>query len=574
MGSSGRIFLWLVVIVMAGSVSINAKPRSFHRLVDAYFEDYFKANPSQATITGFHQYDSQLEDFSLAAHQANRRRLLRYLAAFQAINPQALSQLDRDDREIMITTIHSALLEEDRVQMWRKNPDNYSSAVTSSIFSLIKRNFAPSDERLRSVIAREKQIPRALMQARAVLLNPPKIYTDIAIEQLPGNTDFFKTTVPESFSDVKDAPLLAEFKRSNDSAIAALNDYLSWLQKDLLPKSRGTFAIGAENYRLKLLYDEMVDVPLRRLLEIGYAQLHKDQQAFIDTARRIDPNKKPEEVLKELEKDHPGADKLLSSAQQQLDGLRQFLIDKKIITVPGGDQAKVVETPSFARATTFASMDTPGPYETKATEAYYNITLPDPSWPKDKQEEYLEGYNFPLLSNVSVHEVWPGHYTQFLWVKNLPELSKVRKLTSAGSNAEGWAHYSEQMVLDEGLYNNDPRYRLAQLVDALLRDCRYIVGIRMHTQGMTMAEAREFFIKEGHQVPVVGEMETKRGTGDPTYLMYTLGKLEIMKLRDDYQRKTGGQFSLQAFHDRFIKAGSPPVKIVRRELMGRDGPLL
>src|SRR5205814_7969527 len=172
----------------------------------------------------------------------------------------------------------------------------------------------------------------ALMQARAVLLNPPKIYTDIAIEQLPGNTDFFKTTVPESFSDVKDAALLAEFKHSNDSAIGALNDYLSWLQKDLVPKSRGTFAIGAENYRLKLLYDEMVDVPLSRLLQIGYAQLHKDQQAFVETARRIDPNKTPEQVLKELEKDHPSADRLWSSAQEQLDGLRQFLIDKTIVT--------------------------------------------------------------------------------------------------------------------------------------------------------------------------------------------------------------------------------------------------
>jgi len=226
------------------------------------------------------------------------------------------------------------------------------------------------------------------------------------------------------------------------------------------------------------------------------------------------------------------------------------------------------------RATTFASMDTPGPYETKATEAYYNITLPDPSWSKEKQEEYLQGYNYPLLSNVSVHEVWPGHYEQFLWLRNDPALSKVRKLTGSGSDSEGWAHYSEQMVLDEGLYNNDPRYRLAQLVDALLRDCRYIVGIKMHTQGMTMDQAKRFFVKEGHQVPVVGEMETKRGTGDPTYLMYTLGKLEILKLREDYQRKMGSAFSLQDFHDRFIKAGNPPVKIVRRELMGRDGPLL
>jgi uncharacterized protein (DUF885 family) len=572
-----RLFLhFLIGLFISASVAmtINAKPRTFHELVDAYFEDYFKTNPSQATSVGFHQFDHQLEDFSLAAHGRNRRQLLTHLAEFEAINPRSLSQSDRDDREIMIASIHSLLLEEEGVQMWRKNPDLYSGAVTGSIFALIKRDFAPLDERLRSVLAREKQIPRVLQQARQVLSNPPKIYTDIALEQLPGNIDFFQNTVTDAFRDVKNAALRAEFKRANDGAIAALKEYQAFLQKDLLPRSRGAFAIGAEHYRLKLLYDEMVDVPLPRLLKIGYAQLRKDQRAFVETARRIDPNKSPEEVLKQVESDHPSADKLLSSAQQQLDGLRQFLIDKKIVTVPGGAQAKVVETPPFARATTFASMDTPGPYEAKATEAFYNITLPDPSWPKEKQEEYLQGYNYPLLSNVSVHEVWPGHYTQFLWVKNNPELSKVRKLTSAGSNAEGWAHYGEQMVLDEGLYNNDPKYRLAQLVDALLRDCRYIVGIKMHTHGMTMEQAKEFFVKEGRQQPVVGEMETKRGTGDPTYLMYTLGKLEILKLREDYRRKMSNSFSLQDFHDRFIKAGTPPVKIVRRELMGRDGPLL
>jgi uncharacterized protein (DUF885 family) len=551
-----------------------AKPRPFQEVVDAYFDDYFKANPSAATSVGFHQYDNQLEDFSEAAHERTRQRLNKYLAEFEAINPRTLPAMERDDREIMIATIHSALLEEERVQMWRKNPDNYSGAVTSSIFSLVKRNFAPLDVRLRSVIEREKQVERALQQARAVLQNPPKIYTDIAIEQMPGNIDFFQDTLPAAFTDVKDTNLVTEFIRTNEAVIAELTNYQKWLKDDLLPRSHGTFAIGAENYRLKLQYDEMVEVPLPQLLQIGYDQLHKDQAAFAEAARKIDPNKSPADVLKDLQNDHPGADKLLSSAQQQLDGLRQFLIDKKIITVPGGAQAKVAETPSFQRATTFASMDTPGPYETKATEAYYFVTLPDKSWSKEKQEEYLEGYNFPLLSNVSVHEVWPGHYTQFLWLKNNPELSKVRKLTGAGSNAEGWAHYAETMVLDQGLYNSDPRYRLAQLVDALLRDCRYIVGIRMHTEGMTMEQAREFFVKEGHQVSVVGEMEAKRGTGDPTYLMYTLGKLEILKLRDDYQRKMGAKFSLEDFHDRFIKAGNPPIKLVRRELMGADGPLL
>lgn len=558
----------------AMAISTNAKPRLFPELVDAYFDDFFRANPSQATSIGFHQHDRELEDFSLAAHQRNRQKLLAYLREFTGLNPSALSPLDRDDREIMIATIHELLLEEDRIQMWRKNPDLYSSAVTSSIFALVKRNFAPPEERLRSVIEREKQIPLALAQARSVLRNPPRIYTEVALDQLPGNINFFETTVPEAFKDVKDGQLRDEFKESNDGAIAALKQYQTLLQNNLLPRSRGNFAIGSENYRLKLLYDEMVDVPLARLLKIGYAQLRRDQRAFVETARRIDPRKSPDEVLKELEKDHPSAQELIPSAQKMLDGLRQFLIDGKIVTVPGGAQAKVVETPPFMRATSFASMDTPGPYETKATEAFYNITLPDPRWSREKQEEYLQGYNYPLLSNVSVHEVWPGHYTQFLWVKNNPELSKVRKLTGAGSNAEGWAHYSEQMILDEGYGRNDPKLRLAQLLDALLRDCRYIVGIKMHAQGLTMDQAKRFFVEEGRQQPVVGEMETKRGTSDPTYLMYTLGKLEILKLREDYRKQMGRNFSLLDFHDRFIKAGSPPVKIVRRQLMGKDGPLL
>src|SRR6266581_3332938 len=213
----------LVLLIMA--TSIDAQPRTFHELVDAYFDDYFKANPSQATSVGFHQYDRQLEDFSLAAHQGDRRWLLEYLAAFQAVNPGPLSLLERDDREIMIATIHSLLLEEERVQQWRKNPDNYSGAVTSSIFSLMKRNFAPAAERLRSVVEREKQIPRVLQQARTVLHNPPRIYTDIAIDQLPGNIDFFAKDVPEAFKDVKDTTLQAEFKSSNNAAIAALKDY-------------------------------------------------------------------------------------------------------------------------------------------------------------------------------------------------------------------------------------------------------------------------------------------------------------------------------------------------------------
>ncbi|AGY59746.1 DUF885 domain-containing protein [Gloeobacter kilaueensis] len=575
MGKSG----WLACLVglavaFKTSGALQAAPRAYPDLVNDYFDAYFAANPSAGTYAGFHQYDNQLEDVSLAGRTRWMAKLHGFLRDFEAIDPATLSPSERDDRELVMANIQAILLELEKIQMWRHNPDTYPSGATGSIFTLVKRNFAPPADRLRSVIAREERIPAALAIGAALIKNPPRIYTEIALQQLAGNIGFFETTVPEAFTSIKDPTLLARFRRSNAKVIAALQKYGQVLKSQLLPRSQGTFAIGPENYRQKLLYEEMVDIPLDRLLAIGYEQLRKDQQALIETAKRIDPAKTPRQVQAIVESDHPSAAQLLPSAQKQLDGLRQFLIDHQIITVPGDVQAQVEETPPFLRALTFASMDTPGPYETKATEAYYNITLPDPKWPAKKQEEYLRGYNYPLLNNVSVHEVWPGHYTQFLWLKNTPDLSKVRKLITAGSNSEGWAHYSEQMMLDEGLGNGDPKLRFAQLVDALLRDCRYIVGIQMHTKGMSLAQGVEFFVKEGYQPRVNAEIEARRGTADPTYLVYTLGKLEIFKLRDDYKKKLGDQFSLRDFHDRFVKAGAPPIKLLRRELLGDDSPTL
>lgn len=574
MNSVKRIAIVFGLLFCLVSAAPGRTPRSYHYLVKNYFKDFLDSAPSTATSLGFHEYDDKFEDFSAAAHAANQLKLHQYLKEFEALDTSRIPALDRDDLEILISNIRATLLEEERIQMWRKNPDIYSSACAGSIYALIKRKFAPPEARLRSVIARESLIPGALSSVREILQHPPRIYTEVAIQQLPGIIGFFESTVPDAFKEVKDASLLKKFERSNKTTIEALKSYQAFLQKDLLARSDGSFAIGEEYYRLKLSYEEMVDIPLDRLLQIGYDQLHKDQQAFAETAKMIDPSRSVQEVKVMVENDHPGAKELIPAAQKMLDGLRQFLIDDKIVTVPEGAQARVIETPPFARAVTFASMDTPGPYETRATEAYYNITLPDPNWSADKQEEYLRGYNYPLLSNVNVHEVWPGHYLQFLWLKNNPDLSKVRKLTGCASNSEGWAHYSEQMLLDEGFGGRDPKLRLAQLVDALLRDARYIVGIQMHTKGMTMEQAQEVFVKEGYQQPVIGEMETKRGTADPTYLVYTLGKLEIQKLREDYRRKMGDKFSLQEFHDRFIKAGTAPIKIVRRELLGEDSPVL
>jgi hypothetical protein len=550
----------------------KASLEAYRALVDAYFIDYFRTYPTVATYYGIHRHDGELEDFSATAHAENVRSIKSYLQRFKAVDASALALSERHDLEFVIAHLNGRLLEEERIQMWRRDPNAALGAITSGIFFIMKRDFAPLDERLALVVAREQKIPAALVTARAVLVNPPRIYTQVAIEQLPGIIDFFKTSVPQGFAAVKNPALRARFEETNAAVVKALTEHGVFLEKDLLPRSNGEYAIGAENYRLKLLYDEMIDVPIGRLLDMAYAQLRKDQELFLETAHRIDPKRKAAEVLAELVKDHPTADGLIPAAQAQLDDLRKFVVDKQIMTVPGDVQAQVIETPPFMRALTFASMDTPGPFETRATEAYYNITLPEPTWPAEKTEEYLRGYNYPVLNNTSVHEVWPGHYMQFLWMKVNPDLSMVRKVLGCGTNSEGWAHYTEQMMLDEGFGNGDPKLRMGQVIDALLRDCRFVAGIQLHTGGWSIDDARRFFVEQGYQQGPVADGEAKRGTSDPTYIVYTLGKLQILELREAYKKKMGAKFTLRDFHDRFVKLGNPPLKIVWREMLGDYGP--
>jgi uncharacterized protein (DUF885 family) len=422
------------------------------------------------------------------------------------------------------------------------------------------------------VIERERKMPANFAAAKANLKDVPKIYTEIALQQVPGIIKFFQDDVPLAFKSVTDAKLLAEFKASNNKVISELQRYQEFLKNDLLPISNGDFRIGADNYRKKLQYEQMVDIPLKRLLEIGYDDLHKNQAELKRVAAQIDPSKTPEQVLEQLGQDHPQPDQLLQSFRDTFNGLVEFIQQKHIITLPSQVRPIVEETPPFSRALSTASMDTPGPYEDKATEAYFNVTLPEASWPPQKAKQWMESFNRSFIVSVADHEAYPGHYTQFLWVKQAP--SKVRKLIGCASNSEGWAHYAEQMMLDEGYGNGDLKLRLGQLQGALLRDARFIVGIQLHTGKMTLDEATEFFVKEGHQTPAVAEREAKRGTSDPTYLVYTLGKLEILKLRADYKEKMGEKFNLEQFHDEFIKQGYPPIKIIREKMLGNNSPVL
>jgi uncharacterized protein (DUF885 family) len=540
-------------------------------LAREYLEDYYQRHPTQATDLGIHKFDDQLDDYSRQAVMSDIAAKRKFRQRMASIDSNALSASNQLDHEQLLRAIDSQLLSLEQVQSWAKDPDIYSSGLTRAAYIMIKRQFASPDERLRRLIAREKAMPAALAEARNNLDTPPRIYTEVAIEQIDGNRDFFETAVATAFPTVTDRVLLTEFKQANDSVIAALNDYKKWLKEDLLKRSSGSFAIGEAVYRAKLAADEMIDVPVDGLLAIAERDLRRNQTAFAETARRIDPKRSAAEVLKSLESDHPPAGKLLAITQAELDALARFMTEKHIVTIPEAAPARVQETPPFLRATTTASMDIPGPFETVATEAFYNMTLPDPKLRPAQVEEFMAQWYYPAISNVSVHEVWPGHYLQFLYAKSFP--SDIRKVFGAASNSEGWAHYCEQMVIDEGFHTDDPRYRLAQIQDALLRDARFIVGIRLHTRGMTVAEAQDFFIKEAYQSRPVAVSESKRGTSDPTFGYYTMGKLMILKLRDDYKAKQGQQYSLQQFHDTFIGLGPLPLPLVRKAMLGEVGQL-
>jgi uncharacterized protein (DUF885 family) len=569
-------------LASAQHLSADGGVQTFNLLADQYFTDvYFHFSPSTATWAGLHQYDTQLEDYSAASIQKEIAALHVYEKKVDAIDPSSLDASVAGDRAMLLNSIRSALLTLEVIRPWEKNPDNYSSGITNSIFVIMERPYASADTRLRAAVEREKQIPQALLEARKNLKNPPKIYTEIALEQIDGEVSFFQTDVPSAFAEATDADTKAAFVKSNSAVIEALKSYGAWMKSDLLPRSNGDYKLGADTFAKKLSYDEMVDIPLDHLLEIAYADLHKNQAEFARVAKEVDPSKTPQEVLAELATIHPAPDKLLASFNDTFASLIDFINTHHVITIPSKVEPTLQETPPFMRATTSASMDAPGPFETHSTKAYFNVTLPEKSWTPEHIAEHMAEFNLGTIISTSVHEAYPGHYVQFLWQPQFP--SKIRQILGANTNIEGWAHYTEQMMLDQGYGQpgagaKDEReaklIRLGQIQDALLRDARFVNSIKLHNGQFTFDQAVNFFVTDGYQSHSVALVETKRGTADATYLYYTLGKLEIMKLRADMMQKQGADFNLQTFHDNFMRQGFAPIKIVRKAMLHDDSPVL
>jgi uncharacterized protein (DUF885 family) len=563
--------IWVGSLVLGLSLSCAHRPPSgasdpsFSQFVDEFFDSQFAFHPVLATHAGLHQYDGQLDDLSRGRHQAEIAELKEFLLRLQPFDRSKLSFDDSIDAEALEGRIRGRLLELDVLRSWERNPMQYASLPGRSLQGLISRNFAPAPERLRSVIARLKAIPAVYQAARENIGAPPKEFTDLAIRMSKGAQGFFDRKLVQWARDAagNDAALWAEFEAARRPVVTATVEFGQWLEKELLPRSTGAYALGEANFLAKLKYDEGVQLSLADLLSKGEAQLAKDYAAFVETAKKIDSTKSPAEVMKSLSDDHPSADDLIPFVGRSLEEVRRFVVEHGIVTVPSEVRPIVEETPPFARSGSFASMDTPGPFEQKATEAYYYVTPVEKDWDAKHKEEHLRLYNRYVVALIDIHEAFPGHYLQFLYAPRFP--TKTRKLVHSSSNAEGWAHYTEQMVVDQGFGGGDPKIRLAQLQEALLRDCRYVVGVKLHTKGMTVEEGAQLMVEKAFQERANAYEEARRGAYNPTYLYYTLGKLEIQQLRDEYLAKRGGD--LRGFHDAFVVQGALPIPLVRRILL-------
>lgn len=570
-----------LLLLYVGSVNNSAAASKgdaeFDNVSDEFLTGYLAWRPLMATSLGLHQYDGRITDYSRESIAAELARLEKFEAQVAALDAGSLSREKEFDRQILLAGIRGELFRFREMASFTRNPMTYAGALDLNVYA--KRDFAPAEQRLRDIIAIERQAPRIFADARTNLDQTlPRPFVETAIQMARGGAGFLLRDLTEAFKGVGGEELQKEFIAVNGRAASELRDFADWLEEVKLPKANENYALGRDNFAKMLRETELIDWRPEPILELGVRELRREQKVFANTAHLIDPDKKPIDVFKEIQRDHPTEQNLIADTRKDLDSIRQFVIDHKIVTIPSTVRADVEETPSYLRATSFASMDTPGPFETKATEAYYYVTPVDPDWSAKQKEEWLSAFNFYTTDVVSIHEVYPGHYVQFLWL-NASHPSRIAKIFTSYSFVEGWAHYCEQMMLDEGFGKSTAakpsreeivraaKYRLAQSDEALLRICRLCVAIQTHCNGMSLEDATRFFQDNCYYERQPAYEEARRGTFDPGYLFYTLGKLELLKLRSDLRKQEGKNFSLKQFHNELLQHGAPPVLLLRERLL-------
>lgn len=534
--------------------------------VDEYLAYLHEVHPTNATFDGVHRHDDLLEDLARPAVDGQIRDLGALARRLAAIDPGRLTDIERFERPALERSIRSRLFELERVRTWERNPQHYADIIATSLAGQALFDYAPLPERARRIVSKLRQVPRLIQAARDNIKDPPGIFVKVGLESMRGTQRFIDDDLPRAFSRLDDMHILGDLADASTEASAAIGAYAEYLEKDLAPRSKGSFRLGRDRFEEKMRLDEGLTLDADRLLAIAMRELASTQEEFRRVASRINGGD-PRAAWEKAKADHPPAGQLVSTAQDQLGELVAFINKQRIVSIPEGAPVDVAPTPKFYRWT-FASMWTPGPFEARPLRATYYITDIDPAWSPERQIEHLRDFNYGNLWSISIHEVFPGHFLHYQHLRQVE--SKLRKSIMFSSTAlvEGWAHYCEQMMLDEGFRKNEPNVRLGQIAEALIRLCRFIVGIRLHCEDMSVEQGVRFFREEAFMEEGSARREAERGSFDPSYVLYSVGKLMILKLREDYKAKVGSEFSLRKFHDSLLANGTMALGLHRSLMLG------
>jgi uncharacterized protein (DUF885 family) len=538
--------------------------QDLEKLTDEFIESSCRLSPVTATFWGIHTYDEKLDELSREALARNLAELKGFEQRLvKEIDPASLVSSGQADYQVFLNMVRSSIAEQERFRWHERMPSLYADIALYSIFLLMTREFAPIEDRLRGVASRLEQFPRLLDEGKANTVNPPVIYTQVAIEVAEGAVSFLKEAVTPMAERV---PALKErFLAAAAKAQAATEGYLAWLKADLLPKSTGAFAVGEELFRFKLQTDLMIDMTCTELLWLGYKTIAAAKRQLSRLAKRMDPTKSWAQVVDKIKDDHPSAAELLGFYRTQMERARDYVVQKGLAPVPEGERLDVIETPVFERSTTpYAAYMSPAPFEKDQRGMFY-VTPVDASAPPEKQRDQLRGHCRKGAIVVSLHEGYPGHHLQLVYANQSP--SRLRRIAHNAATIEGWALYCEEMMREQGFYG-DPETMLMQLRDTLWRACRVVVDVGLHTAGMTFQKAVDFMVEEAHLERTNAEAEVKRYTMSPTQpLSYIVGKHEIMKMRNAYKRMKRRAYRLSDFHTDFLKVSNLPTKLIAEQLL-------
>ncbi len=527
-----------------------------------------ETHPTHATLDGIHVHDDLLEDLSRHGIDAETRALAGYLRRLDEIESSGLTEVERLEQRMLGANLRGRMFELEQVRTWERNPQHYADIIASSLAGQTLFTHAPVADRARRVLSKLRQTPRVIQAARDNIKEPPGIFVKVGIETMRGALRFIDHDLPRALAELDDMHLLGDLADAQVEASQSVASYIGYLETEVAPKARASFRLGRERFEQKVKLDEGITIPLERLLAIALRELHSTQEAFRKLAEKLHGGD-PLDAWSKVKDEHPKPGQLVATARDQVDVIKTFLERQALVSMPAGEPVIVAATPEFYRWS-FASMWTPGPFETKPTRAYYYVTDAEASWPLERQLEYLRDYNTPTLLSISIHEVYPGHFLHYQHLRKVE--SKVRKsiMFAPGSFVEGWAHYCEQMMVEAGFERQNDSFKLGQLAEALIRLVRVIVGIRLHAEDMSVEQGVRMFREEAYLEEASARREAERGTFDPTYLVYSVGKLMLLKLRQDYKQKQGKAFSLRSFHDTLLGNGTAPVWLHRQLLLGAD----